>query len=58
MLTVCVEEYKKNGQLVAQAKKVGIMFTLNVSMPKMEVAMLAQGLHVVLYIKIWHIPPY
>ena len=28
-----VEEYKKNGKLVAQGKKVGRMFTLDVNVP-------------------------
>ncbi|MCO5599519.1 hypothetical protein L7F22_053625 [Adiantum nelumboides] len=38
-----VEEYKKNGKLVAQGKKVGKMFTLNVNMPEMNAAMFTQG---------------
>ncbi|MCO5555342.1 hypothetical protein L7F22_008888 [Adiantum nelumboides] len=29
-----IEEYKKNGKLIAQGKKVGRMFTLNVNMPE------------------------
>ncbi|MCO5572827.1 hypothetical protein L7F22_026586 [Adiantum nelumboides] len=42
-----VEEYKKNGKLVAQGKKVGRMFTLNVNMPEMNASMFAQGTGVV-----------
>ncbi|MCO5572799.1 hypothetical protein L7F22_026558 [Adiantum nelumboides] len=49
-----VEEYKKNGKLVAQGKKVGRMFTLNVNMPKMNAAMFAQGSDVVADVEIWH----
>ncbi|MCO5587259.1 hypothetical protein L7F22_041206 [Adiantum nelumboides] len=49
-----VEEYKKNGKLVAQGKKVGRMFTLNVNMPEMNAAMFAQGTSVVVDVEIWH----
>ncbi|MCO5552992.1 hypothetical protein L7F22_006512 [Adiantum nelumboides] len=49
-----VEEYKKNGKLVAQGKKVGRMFTLNVNMPEMNVAMFAQGSGVVTDVEIEH----
>ncbi|MCO5614165.1 hypothetical protein L7F22_068446 [Adiantum nelumboides] len=49
-----VEEYKKNGKPVAQGKKVGRMFTLNVNMPKMNAAMFAQGTGVVADIEVWH----
>ena len=38
-----VEEYKKNGKLVAQGKKVGRMFTLDVNVPEMNATMFAQG---------------
>ncbi|MCO5599573.1 hypothetical protein L7F22_053679 [Adiantum nelumboides] len=47
-------EYKKNGKLVAQGKKVRSMFTLNVNMPKMNAAMFAQGTSVVVDVEIWH----
>ena len=36
-----VKEYKKNGKLVAQGKKVGRMFTLDVNVPELKVAMFA-----------------
>ena len=36
-----VEEYKKNGKLVAQGKKVGRMFTLDVNVLEMNVVMFA-----------------
>ncbi|MCO5547100.1 hypothetical protein L7F22_000542 [Adiantum nelumboides] len=49
-----VEEYKKNGKLVAQGKKVGRMFTLNVNMPEMNATMFAQGTGVVADVEIWH----
>ncbi|MCO5604490.1 hypothetical protein L7F22_058657 [Adiantum nelumboides] len=49
-----VDEYKKNGKLVAQGKKVGRMFTLNVNMCEMNAAMFAQGTSVVADIEIWH----
>ena len=48
-----VEEYKKNGRIVAQGKKVEKMFTLDVNVPEMNVAMFAQGLGVA-NIEIWH----
>ncbi|MCO5548160.1 hypothetical protein L7F22_001618 [Adiantum nelumboides] len=49
-----VEEYKTNGKLVAQRKKVGRMFTLNVNMPKMNAVMFAQGTDVVADVEMWH----
>ncbi|MCO5567506.1 hypothetical protein L7F22_021200 [Adiantum nelumboides] len=49
-----VEEYKKNGKLVAQGKKVEGMFTPNVNMPEMNAAMFAQGTGVVVDVEIWH----
>ncbi|MCO5571354.1 hypothetical protein L7F22_025092 [Adiantum nelumboides] len=49
-----VEEYKKNGKLVAKGKKVERMFTLNVNMPKMNASMFAQGTSVVEDVEIWH----
>ena len=49
-----VEEYKKNGKLVAQGKKVGRLFMLDVNVPKMNVAMFAQGVGVVADVEIWH----
>ena len=36
-----VEEYKKNGRIVAQGKKVGKMFTLDVNVPKIKAPMFA-----------------
>ena len=47
-----VEEYKENGKLVAQGKKVGRMFTLDVNVLKMNAAMFAQGSGVVAHVKI------
>ena len=49
-----MEEFKKNGRLVTQGKKVGRMFTLDVNMPKIKDAMFAQGSGVVADIEIWH----
>ena len=49
-----VEEHKKNGKLVAQGKKVGIMFTLDVNVPEMNATMFAQGVRVVADVEIWH----
>ena len=49
-----VEEYKKNEKLVVQGKKVGKMFTLDVNVPEMNVAMFAQGVGVVADVEIWH----
>ena len=49
-----VEEYRKNMKLVAQQKKVGRMFTLDVNVPEMNAAMFAQGSGVVVAdIEIW-----
>ena len=49
-----VEEYKKNGKLIAQGKKVGRMFTLDVNVPEVNAVMFAQGSGVVADIEIWH----
>ena len=49
-----VEEYKKNGRLIAQGKKVGRMFTLDVNVPELNAAMFAQGTGVVADVEIWH----
>ena len=49
-----VEEYKKNGKLVAQGKKVGRMFTLDVNVPELNAVMFAQGTSVVVDVEIWH----
>ena len=49
-----VKEYKKNGKVVAQGKKVGRMFTLDVNEPELKAAMFAQGLGIVADIEIWH----
>ena len=37
-----VEEYKKNGRIVAQGKKVGKMFILDVNVPVIKATMFAQ----------------
>ena len=49
-----VEEYKEGGRLIAQGKKVGRMFTLDVDVPEVKAAMFAQGTGVVADIEIWH----
>ncbi|MCO5585635.1 hypothetical protein L7F22_039570 [Adiantum nelumboides] len=49
-----VEEYKKNGKLIAQGKKVGRMFTLDVNIPEVNAVMFAHGSGVVADIEIWH----
>ncbi|MCO5550467.1 hypothetical protein L7F22_003954 [Adiantum nelumboides] len=49
-----VEEYKKNGKLIAQGKKVGRMFTLDVNIPEVNAIMFAHGSSVVADIEIWH----
>ncbi|MCO5596683.1 hypothetical protein L7F22_050751 [Adiantum nelumboides] len=49
-----VEEYKKNGKLIAQGKKVDRMFTLDVNIPKVNDVMFAHGSGVVADIEIWH----
>ncbi|MCO5566304.1 hypothetical protein L7F22_019980 [Adiantum nelumboides] len=49
-----VEEYKKNGKLIAQGKKVGRMFTLDVNIPEVNTVMFAHGSGVVADIEIWH----
>ncbi|MCO5578805.1 hypothetical protein L7F22_032651 [Adiantum nelumboides] len=49
-----VEEYKKNGKLIVQGKKVGIMFTLDVNIPELNAVMFAHGSGVDADIEIWH----
>ena len=49
-----VEEYKKDGKLVAQGKKMGRMFTLDVNVPEINAVMFAQGSNVVADVEIWH----
>ncbi|MCO5548690.1 hypothetical protein L7F22_002149 [Adiantum nelumboides] len=49
-----VEEYKKNGKLIAQGEKVGRMFTLDVNIPEVNAVMFAHGSGVVADIEIWH----
>ncbi|MCO5584488.1 hypothetical protein L7F22_038416 [Adiantum nelumboides] len=49
-----VEEYKKNGKLIAQGKKVGRMFTLDVNIPEVNAIMFAHGSGVVANIEILH----
>jgi len=49
-----VKDFKDKCHLVAKGKRVGRMFTLDVSMPKVEAAMFAQGVGVVADMDIWH----
>jgi len=49
-----VEDFKDKCHLVAKGKRVGKMFTLDVSMLEVEVAMFAQGVGVVADMDIWH----
>jgi hypothetical protein len=49
-----VEDFKDKCRLVAKGKRVGRMFTLDVSMPKVEAVMFAQGAGVVADMDIWH----
>ncbi|MCO5558544.1 hypothetical protein L7F22_012129 [Adiantum nelumboides] len=49
-----VEEYKKNGKLIAQGKKVRRMFTLDVNIPEVNAVMFVHGSSVVADIEIWH----
>jgi hypothetical protein len=49
-----VEDFKDKCRLVVKGKRVGIMFTLDVSMPEVEAAMFAQGARVVADMDIWH----
>jgi hypothetical protein len=49
-----VEDFKDKCRLVAKGKRVGKMFTLDVSTPEVEVAMFAQGARVVADMDIWH----
>ncbi|MCO5591274.1 hypothetical protein L7F22_045255 [Adiantum nelumboides] len=51
---IYVEEYKKNGKLIAQGKKVGKMFTLDVNIPEVNAVMFAHGSSIVVDIEIWH----
>jgi hypothetical protein len=49
-----VKDFKDKCRLVAKGKKMGRMFTLDLSMPEVEVAMFAQGAGVVADMDIWH----
>jgi hypothetical protein len=49
-----VEDFKDKCRLVAKGKRLGRMFTLDVSMPEVEAAMFAQGAGVVADMDIWH----
>ena len=49
-----MEEYKKNGCVVAKGKKVGKMFTLDVKVPEIKTTMFAQGVRVIADIEICH----
>jgi hypothetical protein len=48
-----VEDFKDKCHLVAKGKRVGRMFTLDVSMLEVEVAMFAQGAGIVANMDIW-----
>ena len=49
-----IEEFKEDNHLIAQGKKVGKMFTLNVDVPKIKATVFAQGTCVVADMKTWH----
>jgi hypothetical protein len=49
-----VKNFKDKCRLVVKGKKMGKMFTLDVSMPKVEATMFAQGAGVVADMDIWH----
>ena len=49
-----VEDYKDDYRLIAKEKRVGKMFTLDVSMPEVKVVMFAHGVGVVADVDIWH----
>ncbi len=49
-----VEDFNDKCRLVVKGKRVGIMFTLDVSMPEVEAAMFAQGAGAVADVDIWH----
>jgi hypothetical protein len=49
-----VEDFKDKCRLVAKGKKMGKMFTLDVSMLKVETAMFGQGAGIVANMDIWH----
>jgi hypothetical protein len=49
-----VEDFKDKCRLVAKGRRVGRMFTLDVSMPEVEAAMFAQGAGVTADMDIWH----
>ena len=49
-----VKDLQVGCRLVAKGKRVGRMFTLDVSMPTKNVAMFVQGNAVIAYMDIWH----
>ena len=49
-----VEDFKDKCRLVAKGNQVGRMFTLNVNMPRIGMAMYAQGARVIADVDIWH----
>ena len=49
-----VEDYMNVCKLVTKGERVGIMFTLDVNMPKVKDAMFAQGARVVANEDMWH----
>ena len=48
------EEFKEDGHLIAQGQKVDKIFTLDVDVLEIKVAMFAYGTGVIADIKIWH----
>ena len=49
-----IEDFKNKCRLVAKGNKNGRMFTLNVNMPKVGMAMYAQGARVIADVDMWH----
>ena len=49
-----VEDFKDKCRLVTKGKRVGRMFTLNVNIPEVKVAMFAHGAGVFADTNIWH----
>ena len=49
-----VQDYKDDCILIAKGQRVGIMFTLDVSMPEVKAAMFAHGARVMANVDIWH----
>ena len=49
-----VEDFQDDCRLITKGNCVGRMFTLDVNMPKVKVALFAQGVGVVVDVDIWH----